>query len=884
MFKRLLAVLALSTALVSASLQPAQAAPAVAAVGAFFATPLGGIVGNFALSLVASSVGKLIQQFTSPKSPSSAAVAGVRGSVASGGDVPLSFIMGYRMTAGSFAYRGSWGQAGKTPNAFYVEERILSDLPMPNRPAVWIGDKKVTVDWAAAPTAQGYPIVEGRVDGKDHWWVIYHDGTQTVPDGYMLSKFGSHPDHPYTGDMIGRGQAKVIMTFKLNPDLIKASYPKLKFETDGIRLYDISKDSTAGGSGAHRIDNSATWEPSNLLPVHIFNALIGIRYAGQWVWGGQNIEVGRLPASTWIAAIAEARALVDLADGSTEQQYRGGFEITGNMEPQAFIKEALKGCAGRFAEIGGTYKMICGVPSSAAFSFTDNDIIVSREQGYDPYPLLEQTHNAIRATYPEPAVGWATKDAPARYSAELEAEDMGRQLAIDVGYEMVFSGSQVQRLMKAAIEEARRFRVHPLTLPPEASELEPLDTVSWTSAANSYTAKKFILTEVEDEPTTLTPVQLQEIDPSDYDFDADVDELPWSVGELATTRPAPQEVSDWGVAPYTHFDATGTARRPGVKMFWDGDQPDVRAMLYQVRLADTEDVVLSGEFASTFIDGQGVTPAGAMLSDQDYELRGRYDPLSNRQTDWTEWTPVHTPDLPDVELPPITPNMLGEELANQSAVLMGNQSGSIADQLARLRQLQELLAGALMDVSATAKERLDVLDVTTGGANAAVIRNEKAIVAEGEARALAIQEVVANVNNVIAGGYLRLEATVIEEGASALITAKVRASFLTTFSIAAWVIKATADNAGGTTSEFGVYAHNFRMFSPTGEVGVSVFDVDEDGIATMVAAKVGTITAGLLKDPADTYRFDIANGRLYRVDGKVDLDLKLGRLIFRKAV
>lgn len=882
MLRRLLLALTLSTALVSASVQPAQADPISASVGAFFATQLGGIVGNFALSLVATGVGTLIKQFIAPKSPSSAAAAGIRSSVAGGGDVPLSFIMGYRMTAGSFAYRGSWGDAGKTPNAFYVEERILSDLPMPNRPAVWVGDKKVTVDWAAVPTAQGYPILEGRVGGRDHWWIIYHDGTQTTPDSYMRAKFGTHPDHPYTTDMIGRGQAKVIMTFKVNGDLIKNSYPKLKFETDGIRLYDVSKDTTAGGLGAHRLADPSTWEPSNLLPVLIYNALIGIRYGGAWVWGGQNIDASRLPASNWIAAIAEARATVALAGGGTEAQYRGGLEITGNMEPQAFIKEALKGCAGRFAEIGGTYKMICGVPSSSVFSFTDRDVIVTREQGFDPYPLLEETHNAIRATYPEPAVGWATKDAPARYSPTLEAEDMGRQLAVDVSYETVFSGPQVQRLMKAAIEEARRFRRHPLTLPPEASELEPLDVVSWTSEANSYTAKKFIVTELEDEPTTLAPVQLQEIDPSDYDFDPEADELPWTVGELTTSPPLPQSVSDWSVAPYTHHDSAGGARRPGIEMLWDGDQPDIRALQYQVRLKETAELVLSGEFSRELSLGRGVTPAGTVLSAEEYQVRGIYDPLSTRDTEWSAWLDVVTPDVPDVVLPPIVPEMLGPELAAAHGFLVNDDPGALAALIVEFREDVNALGGAVATLSMTANVIRQLVEARFGSAAAAVFTEQQARATQYAALATQITEVLAQVDEVIADGYLRFESVVDGGGALATITAKVKASAGADFSQAAWILRAEADGLGGTDAYFGVLG-SFHVFAtPTGEP-IPVLTVDAlTGETTLNVANIGEVRTGLVRDNADTFRFDLTNMRLYRTDGTFDVDAKNRRIRITK--
>lgn len=883
MLKRLVLALALSTALVSANIERAQAAPAFAAVAAFAATPLGGIVANLALSIGASYVGTLVKQFFASKSPGTASAAGIRGTVAAGGDVPVSFILGDRITAGSFAYRGTWGNAGKTPNAYYVEERILSDLPLGRLTAMWLGDKKVTIDWTAAPAPQGYPILELRVEGKDYGWARFHDGTQTVADAYMLAKFAAHPDHPYTADMVGRGQAKVVVTLLVNHDLFK-SWPKLRFETDGIKLYDISRDSSAGGDGPQRLNDPSTWQPSNLLPVQIYNCLLGIRYAGEWFWGGQNITARRLPPATWIAAIAEARAAIALVGGGTEKQYCGGFEVTGDMEPQAVVKELLKGCAGRVAEIGGIYKMICGVPSSSVFSFTDKDILVTREQGFDPYPVLDQTHNAIRATYPEPAAGWGYKDAPPRFAADLEVADRGRQLAIDVRYEAVNSGTQVQRLMKAAIEEARRFRRHGHTLPPEASELEPLDVVSWTSEANGYAAKKFIITDMDDEPTYLAAVNLQEIDPADYDFDPEVDQLPFTVGSIGTSGTPPQPVSEFGVAPWTHVSGGGTARSAGIKFTWDGDQVDVRALLYEIKQSGTDQLVLSGEFASDFAVGSGTTPPGSVLEDDDYLCRGKYDPRSDRQTEWTAWLPVHTPNLPAVDIPPIAPNMLGPEMAAAHALLASTGPGSLEDLISSWADQLDKVAGAVTTAVMTSNLIRESLVAVHKEATAAVLSEQRVRASENEALASRVDEVIAQLANSLAGGFLRLEATVGPGGASSTIMAKAYAQLGGVLSNAAWIVRASVGVGGETEAYFGVLG-TFHVFATPDGLPIPVLTVDAvTGEVSMNVANIGTVVAGVMRDPTDAYRFDIANGRFYRTNGTFEVDAKVGRIRIRKLV
>src|SRR5690606_11651499 len=223
------------------------------------------------------------------------------------------------------------------------------------------------------------------------------------------------------------------------------------FEPPVLSFYDLRKDTSAGGSGSHRWSDPSTWEPTTNPMVVIYNIIRGIYYgvpgAWEWVFGGQNLPAFRLPASSLMVAMNECDRAIDLADGGTEPQFRCGMEITGEMEPLAVIEELLKSCSGRLAEVGGIFKPVVGVPASSVYSFTDGDILVTREQGFKPFPPLDDTYNGIEATYPEPLEAWSRKDAPARYSDELETLDGDRRLVAGVNFPAVPYGTQVQRLM-----------------------------------------------------------------------------------------------------------------------------------------------------------------------------------------------------------------------------------------------------------------------------------------------------------------------------------------------------------------------------------------------------------------------------------------------------
>src|SRR5690606_3153181 len=224
-----------------------------------------------------------------------------------------------------------------------------------NRPGLWVNGQKCTILWNETPVEQGYPVQEFRVNGKDHLWIKYRDGTATTADSFLLSKFGGLTDRPWRSDMIGIGTPIAIVTALVNRELFPGQMRYL-FEPPVLSFYDLRKDTSAGGSGSHRWSDPSTWEPTTNPMVVIYNIIRGIYYgvpgAGEWVFGGQNLPAFRLPASSWMAAMNECDRAIDLADGGTEPQFRCGMEITGEMEPLAVIEELLKSCSGRLAEVG----------------------------------------------------------------------------------------------------------------------------------------------------------------------------------------------------------------------------------------------------------------------------------------------------------------------------------------------------------------------------------------------------------------------------------------------------------------------------------------------------------------------------------------------------
>lgn len=662
----------------------------IGTVGTFFSGL--GAFGTFALNAAVGVGMSLVSRALADKPKAQAnRVGGVQGTLQAAGDIARSFPLGYSVTAGSLVYANFWGKDGETPNAYFTQVIAVSDLPT-TIARVYVNGELVAFDTASLVNApgsaalvpdaasaamaaglspfgstvaefmanyinshggaaslgpdadKGVPVLAFRKDGKDHLWIKFHDGTQTTADTF-LSNAVSNVERPWGPDRIGKGVAYAICTALVNDELF-SGFPRFRFALNGIKLYDPSKDSAAGGSGAQRWSDPSTWggDGDNLPAVQAYNVLRGVTYGGQWVYGLQRINSAQLPSAAWINAIAACRAPILGKDGY-EPTYRAGMELSVSGDIADAVDILVSACQGRLSEVGGIYKMHAGQPGAPILSFADGDIIATEEQSFTPFLGLSETVNGITASYPEPAEGWATKTAPPLLRADLEVLDGHRRLLSDVKFDAVPYAEQVQRLMKSALLEAQRARRHTFVLPPMFWLLEPGDVVAWTSARNGYVAKLFRVDGVVDKANLDVIVDLTEVDPSDYDWDHAIDFRDPSNLPVQVIRPPPQGIVDWFAEPAVIYDEDGLGRRPAIRLAWDGTiVADIAAVQFEVR-GDfaTKDVVYRGR--SDNVSAGSVRISQNLLPNTAYEVRGRYIPRNPRDTLWSDWIDVLTPDI-----------------------------------------------------------------------------------------------------------------------------------------------------------------------------------------------------------------------------------------------
>lgn len=854
-------------------------------------TFLSGAVGSF---LIKAAVGIGLNLFASaiagqPEKPTFS----IQGQLQAGGDVSRAFILGKTATAGSLVYANTWGAAGKTPNAFFTQVIALADLPTRGLGYVWVNGERCTVLTEEPHAEYGWPVQEYRVGATDFLWVKFYDGTQTTADSFLVNRVGT-PDRPYESTRVGVGVSYVVCTARVNETLF-TGFPAYKFEVLGSRLYDITKDSTAGGSGSHRFDNPATWggDGDDLPAVQTHNLILGLHYGSEWFYGLQGVTTLRTPSGIWRSQIAKCRAQVAKPGGGTETQYLAGLEVQVNAPVADAIEAFLSACQGRLIDSGGFYSIRVGAPDAAVFSFSDGDILSTEEQSFSPFFGLADTINGVSATYPEPEEGWNAKAAPSLFRPDLEARDGNRRLLANVKLGAVSRSSQVQRLMKSALEEARRARRHTITLGPSAWVLEPGDVIAWTSQRNGYDAKLMRVDGVIDKASLDVILDLTEVDPSDYNWNPETDYKTPTFGFLGPARPTPQPIVDWFAEPAAINDDAGNARRPAIRLSWDGDVDDVEAVTFNVRLAPSGEVIYRGR--TDQVDAGAILISQSLLPATSYEAQGRYIPRGERETTWSGWLPVTTPDIRLTEFDVYLPGLLDEvmEAFEDLTEWIGSDANAFIDQSLRnvLMNIEESV-GAYTDrqlirqevvsvaegVSATAMQAL----LAATGPSSALSQSITALTSQLAAKASSTAVEILQTQVSEQGGIITATSNTVTalqsqvDGVASSVTVRGEASASPG---AGWSRYAIQVKTGSSTwsGSVGLYmdVHTNGTRRIMADAAQFVFGdlssgaplvnplVYSGGVWRMNVAHIGTVTAGLIEGgPGGKMVIDITNGRL----------------------
>lgn len=623
--------------------------PVGAAVAAISATTLGSTLLNAAVGLGVSFGLSALGDALAPKQKNVSRdkrIQGIEGQLDIGGVVDRRFILGSWATYGSLVYWNSWGDGGKTPNKHLVYVIALSDMPISGVTGLWVNGDKTTWNPADAPDGStGIPVPEFDQGGSHYCWMKFYDGTQTSADTYLTNKFASG-SHNYPSTRIGLGVAYAIVTFRIDDKLFAGSaFPEVLFEVDGLKLYDIRKDSTAGGLGTHRWTIPSTWQFTDNPMVIIYNLMRGLWYpdptaAANWQYGGQTISGAQLPFAEWSSAMNECDVLITNQDASTSKQYTAGGEIFYSTDASEEIQEFLKTCAGSISDSGGLYKPHAGAADAAVLTITDGDIMVTGDaETFTPFQPMEQTVNSVTSRYISPKHGWVEKAVKELTNPTFVAAD-GRKIQANLSLPHVRAAIVAQRLQQAALNEFRRERKHVLPMKWDLFQYEPgIDYIQWNSTRNGYVNKLFRIDQIDDREDLVQLLGITEVDPTDYDWHPATDEHPEPPITVRSIYVPPQGISGFAVSGGLSIGDNG-ATIAVINLIWATDVDDVNGVQFEVRHPSAATIAIG---QTDHWETGLLSISQNIVASTTYEVRARYRSASNRTFDWSVWLPVTTP-------------------------------------------------------------------------------------------------------------------------------------------------------------------------------------------------------------------------------------------------
>lgn len=828
----------------------------VAAAGTFItASAITSAVVGIGLSI---ATGYIMQSLMpKPKSGSENVPGGVQMQRQYGADVPRQVACGLCGIAGHDVYFNTFNPANRTLQQVYV----LSDYLTSGLSRVAIDGEYVTLGTDIGD-GKGKPVTSGPKAG--YIWVKYYDGRQTSADGFLTTF--ANPAGRWDNTCVGLGVSYVSILIEYDKDN-NNSFPDFFFEFYGAPVYDWRKDSTAGGSGAHRFNDITTHEYSNNPILIEYHYRRGFSINGD-MFCGMGMPATDLPLTKWTAA-----ANICGEDVGGDPRYQCSVLLNCMALHADNLRSLSLSCGSMQIDgLEGSWPLV-GSDQPSVMTFTDEDIIsVADNFKRTEKRSMSELVNSVSGNYPEPDQLWSMVDYELQISATHVVLDR-RTRDISIDFPQVPNARQAAQLASIYLYENRYEATATVTLRPRFQVLEAGDWVDWNSAR--YGNKTFIvvskqLIALENDGPRNVILQLQERDGAIYDGIAPPTPI------FPTPPDAPDyiaEVSSFAAIPVLVTGSTGVVR-PAIRVSWAAltDVTVIGVDLSYYPTSDTSSVIHKEVPA----DQSVVTLVEGVVSSTEYRVQAKIITSPSRVAIYNTGVLVTTLDAGTVGLGDLDGEIRYQidqlqNYTNERLIMLENLiSSTIANQATR----------SWMDK----KQVRYQLDATAGNAKASIEELRTVVVSNQDAFAAYQVTVSASFDDVNASVTTNASAIATLDGYAA-------AQYSVTLDVNGYASGFNLINGGPGYSSFTVKADKFAIQLPgyNGNAPVNVFTVGTiNGVPAIginganvfldgtlnatainvtqlsaISANIGAVTAGTLSDPAGTKMLiDLTNGRM----------------------
>lgn len=363
--------------------------------------------------------------------PKKRTYSAVQGDVQFGGDIPVQTLFGVGKTKGQRVFYAKWDKGNKwNADVFLLANGWCDGL----EPYVYIfGEKKNLI---SKPTIGGEAaryFVQDYVDDDGEGVIIlrFYDGRPGQAVDQRLVDITANLGKKWKATSVNAGLCYVIVERRWSDQAFGSKgRPEIEFVLRGLREYDPRKDSTiAGGSGAQRLNNPATWAHTLNPAVHRLNYQLGLRalVSGRTLIG-EGKSLGQLDLATYFVAMNVCDEL--RTDG--KKRYQCSLFATGEDDHTEILKEFDDAMAGYGLNRRGLSGVVPGAPQFPVLDITADDIPVDRAKDIQYRKSAFDRYNHLSGQFTSIEAMWNPESLkPVYVNADVAADGRNRQTSND---------------------------------------------------------------------------------------------------------------------------------------------------------------------------------------------------------------------------------------------------------------------------------------------------------------------------------------------------------------------------------------------------------------------------------------------------------------------
>lgn len=557
------------------------------------------------------------------------------------------------------------------PGTFVTAVPNSSTIVMSNEAVIGLTGTPIVVNcglyWSGNPVQLGVggAVPQFFADGGDNCWVTFANGDWNQPaDADMVA----HSNGRWTADSRGRGVAYMKVVAKANAKAFPNGIDELfQFVAviDGAALYDPRQDSSAGGSGSQRFNDTSTWTLNANSAVVGYQMLagfrvedttgtIGARTMDQFF--GLNLPQSVLPYAENAAAMNACDVAFSLNGGGTEPAYRCNGVIAPNPGDtfETHFADVLATMSGKLVQSPQRIFLLAGAAQTSVRTFHDSDIRLDGPYKFTNDIPLDQICDGVTGQFADPASMFTGQPLPPRLSPTDVAEDGGRPKYATLDLSYVTSETQGQRLQEILRQRQRRQRTAQWAVPPENLDIEAGDWLTWTSPrwAPAWGAASLVFEVVQNDgkgsadlaEEGMIVLDLAEVDANVFAWNPATQELPRQAPKfLPSADPTAVAVTGLTAAATTIATPAGTTL-PALAVTTDPlADPTVIAIRFQYQDAGATLPLQTKDFAvnpATAAGTQSYTLSESVVAGYQYSVTAAAIRVPPRDLDWC--TPVVT--------------------------------------------------------------------------------------------------------------------------------------------------------------------------------------------------------------------------------------------------